>query len=203
MCIRDSHLTGLLEVLKRYRVERILASPVSSDLPVFKEWLQVAKSKNVEYITAQTGQQIMLNSGAILDILNPPWVPDSDADTDENAIVTRLSYGNHSILFTSDIGYTAETRIMRERLVRDSEILKIGHHGSNNSTSAGFLKVVKPFVAIISAGQDNQFGHPAKATLDRISASGIKNIFRTDMNGTITLLIDANDPGIRVKTERK
>ena len=65
-----------------------------------------------------------------------------------------------------------------------------------------FLNSIDPYIAVISAGADNQFGHPAKATLERITESGINSIYRTDLNGTITLQIDMKNPGIRVKTER-
>ena len=198
------HLTGLLEVLKRYQVKKVLASPVPSDLPSYQEWLQLINSRNIEYKTAQSGQQIILSNGAILDILNPPGnvMADAAPDPDQNAIVARLSCGIHSILFTSDIGSETETRLLRERLVKDSDVLEIGHHGSNNSTSTMFLNSIDPYIAVISAGADNQFGHPAKATLERITESGINSIYRTDLNGTITLQIDMKNPGIRVKTER-
>jgi competence protein ComEC len=198
------HLTGLLEVVKRYQVERVLASPAISDLPSYQEWRQLIKSKNTEYTTARSGQQFILNNGAVLDILNPADNVEAaaTADPDGNSIVARLSCGPQSLLFTSDIGEKTETHLLRERMVKHSDILKIAHHGSDTSSSTAFLKAVSPSIAIISAGVSNQFGHPAKAVMERIAASGIQAIYRTDLNGTITFLFDTQGSKMFLETER-
>jgi competence protein ComEC len=197
------HLTGLLEVLKRYQVKKVLASSISSNLPAYQEWLQLIKDQKTEYITAKAGQQIMLSNGARLDILNPldNINTNSQADPDENAVVVRLAYGLQSILFTADIGSETETRLIRDRLINNTDVLMIAHHGSSTSSSNTFLKAVNPSIAVISAGADNQFGHPAKDTLERISTAGIKTIFRTDLNGSITFSMGTTASSIRIKKD--
>jgi competence protein ComEC len=197
------HLTGLLEVLKRYDVEKVIDSPNISNLPPYQEWLNLIKSKNIEYITAQTGQKAILINGAVLEILSPPSSGNIDFkdDPDENAIVTRLTCGPHNLLFTSDIGSETETRLLRERLVKSSDILKIAHHGSDTSSSIAFLKAIHASSGVISVGAGNQFGHPAKATLERIAEAGIKVIYRTDINGTVTFNFDMDGSNILVITE--
>jgi competence protein ComEC len=138
------HLTGLLEVMKRYQIGKVLASPLSSDLPAYQEFLQISKKQKIEYLTAISGQIIMLSNGAILEILNPSDNIDTDSavDMDEYSLVISLSYGSHSLLLTSDIGSKTESLLLRERLVQSVDILKIAHHGSGNSSSAPFLKAV-------------------------------------------------------------
>ena len=193
------HLTGLLEILKRYSVKKVLISSLTSDLPAYQEFMKIMKEKNIKSITAQTGQQIQFNNGAVLDILSTSNI-DSIGDPDQNAIVARLSLGLHSLLLTSDIGSETETRLLHERLVKRTDILKIAHHGSKTSTTDKFLQVVNPSAVVISVGANNQFGHPDTEVLNRIKTSGIKTIFRTDLNGTICFNI--NDAAIRVSTER-
>jgi competence protein ComEC len=194
------HLTGLLEILKRYRVKKVLASPVISNLPAYNEWLQITQYKKIEYLIAQAGQRIVLSSGAKLEVLNPAVNigTDSKTDPDENAVVASLSYGPHSFLFTSDIGYETELRLQRERLVNNTEILKIAHHGSEQSSSATFLRAVNPSIAVISVGAQNQFGHPARGTLERISESGIKTLYRTDLDGTVTFELGISSSEIHI-----
>jgi competence protein ComEC len=197
------HLAGLLEVLKRYRVEKVLASPISSDSPSYRQWLALIKTKKIEYLEAQTGQRFFLSHGAVLDILNPPQAAGADAaaEPDQNAVVARLSCGPGSLLFTSDIGSETETRLLRERLVQHADILKIAHHGSNTSSSVAFLKAVSPSLAVISAGADNRFGHPDPAVIETIAASGVKTVFRTDVNGTITFDFDFERATVYFETE--
>lgn len=198
------HLTGLVEVMKRYQIGKILTSPSSSDLPAYHEFLQLVKEKRINYFTAKTGQSLMLSNGAILDILNPPDTTDinSVSDLDQNSIVIRLTYGQHSLLLTSDIGSQTEFLLLHDRLIKNTDILKIPHHGSSTSSSNLFLNAVNSTVAVISVGANNQFGHPDKDVLARIAESGIKIIYRTDLNGTITFVMDDNSSTIWVKTEQ-
>jgi len=190
--------------MKRYQVGKILASPSSSDLPAYYEFLQLVKEKKIDYFTAISGQSLMLSNGAVLDILNPPDTTDinSVSDLDQNSVVIFLTYGQHSFLLTSDIGSQTESLLLHDRLIKNADILKIPHHGSGTSSSNLFLNAVDASVAVISVGENNQFGHPDKDVLARIAESGTKIIYRTDLNGTITFVMDINSPTIWVKTER-
>jgi competence protein ComEC len=84
--------------------------------------------------------------------------------------------------------------------VPKADVLKVAHHGSSSSTSEGFLKVVSPTVAVISVGAGNDYGHPAKVTLDRLAAVGAK-VYRTDQGGTIAATTDGST--LSVTTERE
>ncbi len=199
------HLTGLLEVMKRYQIGKILASPLSSDLPSYQEFLQRAVENKIEYLIAKSGQQFMLSNGALLNILNPSdnIYTESSVEIDDCSLVMLLTYGDHSIFLTSDIGSKTESLLLRERLVKNTDILKIAHHGSATSSSASFLMVTNPAIAVISVGANNQFGHPDQSVLARIHEAGIKTIYRTDLDGTITFVIDDKSSTFRVKTARK
>jgi beta-lactamase superfamily II metal-dependent hydrolase len=91
-------------------------------------------------------------------------------------------------LLVGDIQETNEARLVSENnTALDVEVLKAGHHGSRTSSSSPFLNAVTPEVVIISAGAGNTYGHPHQEALDRISAARTEHLFRTDIDGTITL----------------
>lgn len=112
-----------------------------------------------------------------------------------SSIVIRMTYGEQSFLFMGD----AEEENEVSRSWTQTNVVKIGHHGSNTSTSQSFLNQVKPEVAIISVGAENKYGHPKQITLDKLENMQIK-IYRTDVNGTITIICDGQNN--KIETEK-
>jgi competence protein ComEC len=198
------HLSGLIEVLKRYQVKQVLFLNSVSNSPAYQEWLNLIEAKQISAYPGRSGQKINLNYHSELEILNPPDLSSSESDNDlENkGIVVRLSRDHISFLFTADIAQTAESRMLQEKANLKSTIIKVAHHGSNSSSSAGFMAVSQPQFAVISAGADNQFGHPGEQTMDRLKESlGSENhIYRTDKSGTIEFTTDGEK--LWVKTDR-
>ena len=197
------HLTGLVEVLHRYRVKQVLAPDLTGDSPIYEEWLRLIKDKNIKYTVAQAGQQINLGEGAAIKVLNPQISPltDTESDIDNNGVVLRLSMGEVSFLLTADIGREAEWELIARRADLKSTVLKVAHHGSDTSTTPEFLAVVKPQLAVISVGVDNRFGHPSDEVIERLEKIlGLENIYRTDEHGTIEFTTDGEK--LWVKTER-
>ena len=118
-----------------------------------------------------------------------------------NALVCKLNYKKFSMLFTGDIEQEAEKLLFlkyKNSNKLNSNILKVGHHGSKTSSTEDFLKLVKPKIALIGVGKDNNFGHPNKEVLDRLKSINAK-IYRTDENGEISIVINKNC-NIKVKT---
>ena len=110
-----------------------------------------------------------------------------------NAIVCNLHYKNFSMLFTGDIEEIAEKEILnvysqKEKLLK-ANILKVGHHGSKTSSTKEFLNIIKPQIAIIGVGKNNNFGHPNENVLERLQKLNCK-IFRTDINGEISIEVN-------------
>jgi competence protein ComEC len=103
-----------------------------------------------------------------------------------------MTYDNMSFLFTGDLGFEGERQLLNSGLDLGAEVLKAGHHGSATSTSEEFLSRVNPTFAVISAGKDNNFGHPSPKVLDMLKQKGIK-IFRTDLQGAVTFKIQKNN----------
>lgn len=110
-----------------------------------------------------------------------------------NAIVCNLHYKDFSMLFTGDIEEIAEQQIIelysKNKNMLRANILKVGHHGSKTSSTSEFINIVKPQIAVIGVGKNNKFGHPSDVILKRLNNLNC-NIFRTDLNGEISIKID-------------
>jgi competence protein ComEC len=183
------HLSGLVEVLKRYQVKGVLAPNLYTENPLFQEWLAVIKSKNIPISYADRGQRIALNNGAAIEILNPVFsnTPGDDSVFESQGIVLKVTQGQHSFLLTADIDKETELQLLQARQDMKCTILKAAHHGSYSSTSSEFLSASQPQYAVISSGADNTFGHPSPAVLQRLSN---QTVYRTDTSGTIEFTTD-------------
>jgi len=193
----DDHVTGLVEVLRRYEVKRVLYPDLDYEAVVYDEWLELIDEKNIPCTSAQVGQAIDLGSGATLEVLNPPvqFLEGTESDIDNNGVVTRLEMGEVSFLLT------AERYILEQGMELESTVLKIGHHGSDTSTCPEFLAAVDPEVAVISVGADNPYGHPSDEVITRLTERlGEDRVYLTSESGTITFTTDGNR--LWVETER-
>jgi competence protein ComEC len=187
------HVTGLVEVLQRYKVKQVLEPGVSYNSSIYQEWLNVVEDKGIEYNIARVGKEIDLGSGIELEVLNPPegLFEETSHDVDNNGVVLRLTWGKVSFLFTADIREEAEFELIGQRANLKSTVLKIAHHGSSTSTSQQFLAAVDPEVTVICVGADNPFGHPSPDVMNRlIDRLGDNNVYRTDEDGTVEFITD-------------
>lgn len=195
------HITGLIEVMKRYRVGKVLYPDMdfTSQSAVADAWLAVVKEKNIEQCVAKSGQQVNLE-GVMAEVILPKLPPDDDS-VNANSVALRVSRGKISFLLTADITSATEFELILERANLQSTVLKVAHHGSAYGTSAEFLAVAEPVAAVISVGKDNKFGHPAPEVMQRLEEKvGKENIYRTDDNGTVEFITDGEK--LWVKRER-
>jgi competence protein ComEC len=187
------HITGLVEVLQRYKVKQVLEPGVSYNSSIYQEWCNLVEEKHIKQDKAQVGQEIDLGNGIKLEVLNPPaslWEGTSD-DVDNNGVVLRLSWSQVSFLFTADIGEEVEFELIGQRANLKSTVLKVAHHGSKTSTTSQFLAAVDPDIAVISVGADNPFGHPTNEVIERLVGKlGEDNVYRTDQDSTIEFVTD-------------
>jgi competence protein ComEC len=187
------HVTGLVEVLNRYRVKEVLYPDLDFESGIYDEWLRLVEEKEIKCTLAQAGQQINLGDGVIIEVLNPqsPLLSGTDSDIDNNAAILRLSMGEVSFLLTADMMREAELEMIYNRANLESTVLKVAHHGSDTSTTSEFLAVASPQLAVISVGADNDYGHPSPEVMARlIEKVGSENIYRTDEDGTIEFITD-------------
>lgn len=185
------HLDGLVEVLKRYDVDMVLETGVNHSIPEYDEWRRLLKEKNVKVVIAKAGQRVRLSDSAYLGILTPfeGFEGTSPKDIHDAMVVSKLVYASTTVLFMGDAEKSIEYRLLLSGFNLDTDILKIGHHGSKTSTSEEFLKIVSPDIAIIQSGRKNRYGHPAQEVLDRLAVIGAK-LFRNDLDGDIRLESD-------------
>ena len=109
-----------------------------------------------------------------------------------NSIVMRLDYGEFSLLLAGDAEAQTEDRLTNKDLNLPAKVLKVAHHGSKYASSENFLKRVKPEAAVISTSEFNRYGHPAPAVLERLKVAGVRQLYRTDLQGEITITTTGN-----------
>jgi len=187
------HLAGLLEVLKRYKVENILWTGIIRDTPEFKQWEKEISEEKANIKIAHSIQKIIA-SKTVLEILYPleNLAGQEFEDSNDTSIVSRLVFGENSFLFTGDIRKSEEKALLEQRADLDSDILKVAHHGSKTSTSKEFVEKVFPEIAVISLGKENSYGHPHQEVLDILEDYGIK-VLRTDQKGDIKIISDGKN----------
>ena len=185
------HLLGLIEVLKKYKVENILWTGIIRDTPEYKEWEELIKEEGARIYIAKSKEKILMSNGILMDILYPFENLEGKEiqNSNDTSIVGRLVLGYNSFLFTGDISETAEKEMIGKTMEIDSDVLKIAHHGSKTSTSEEFLLGVSPEIAVISVGKDNSYGHPTQEVLENLNKYGIR-VLRTDEVGDIKIISD-------------
>ncbi|WP_440590014.1 DEAD/DEAH box helicase family protein [Neobacillus kokaensis] len=132
-----------------------------------------------------------------VDISRSQAIAQSKSDLNNWSAVLRLVYGKKSFLFTGDAEVRSEKDMINSKQALKADVLKLGHHGAKTSTSAAFLKAVKPTYAVVSVGKGNRYGHPTSTVLNRLKAQKIKT-YRTDQSGHI--IFTTNGSKISVKT---
>jgi competence protein ComEC len=188
------HIGGMAAVLENFRVGRLwIGREVSSSAQTALE--DLARSKHIPIEHEQRGQTSDWDT-VNMQVL---WPELSSGETfsraqNNDSLVLRLSYGRRTFLLAGDLEKQAEREIvsgMGEGALR-ADVLKVGHHGSKNSTTEGFLARVSPQLALISAGAENTYGHPNAELLERLHRAGVRTL-RTDVDGAIHVLTDGKD----------
>ncbi|HEY9403264.1 MAG TPA: ComEC/Rec2 family competence protein [Pyrinomonadaceae bacterium] len=191
------HIGGADEVIKGTKVFKVLDSKVPNTTKNYEDFLDAIEGRvenpQDNFITAAPGQTFYLGSGAIISVLAPiqplftkDQLRSGGNEPNANSVVTRLDYGEFSMLLTGDAEAQTEARMMEQGARLAAKVLKVGHHGSKYASSADFLRQAKFKDAVISCGADNRYGHPSQEVLDRLRESGVK-VYRTDLQGAITI----------------
>jgi len=196
---QEDHAAGLIEVLKKYDVKNILWAEGEYNSPIFGAWREAVKEESADEIDAVAGKTIDLGAGAILTILFPAASTAGSfvKNPNDNSVVIMLEYKENRFLFTGDAESATERKLVGMGTDLKADVLKVGHHGSNTSTTEGFLSEIKPQVAVIEVGAKNRYGHPRKEVLGRLEKNGIK-YYRTDTDGTVEIVSDGNNFKIKI-----
>ncbi len=182
------HISGLVDVLERYRVNSLFLPRIQNNTLAYQKLLRAALKNHVAVKETWGVENISLDKGINFKILNPLRGEQYKNDNDFG-IVGFLTYGKFQALFTADISQEKEEKIMKF-LPRNITVLKVAHHGSRYSSSFNFLNYIHPQISIIQVGKNN-YGHPAKETLDKLKSIG-SSMLRTDRDGDIEIFSDGN-----------
>lgn len=180
------HYMAFPEILNKYQVRNILVTAHQPDDLLYNIWQEKLIDKNISSQVVKAGEVFKISDDLSWQII----VADSNhEDFNDSSLVVRLSYKDVDFLFMGDLPNTGEERVLDLGFVLESEVLKVGHHGSRYSSSQEFLDQVKPGLCIIQSGQDNKFDHPHQETIDRLRSIGCQ-IKNTQDLGTISLKTD-------------
>lgn len=186
----DDHAEGLLSVLDSMKVGAIMYG-VAEDVDIYNEMIEIAQKRGIKMLKVQRGDSFSVD-GAHFKVLNPDPFAQGSQSSNDNSVVLKMKYNDISFLFTGDLEYQAERELAASGLDIKADVLKAGHHGSRSSTSKEFLEKVRPACAVISVGEDNNFGHPMPEVLNRLSDNNV-SIFRTDTDGAIIFKISGRN----------
>lgn len=184
------HITGLFEIVRTFKIDKVLLPKIEGpeeEKDLYLSFLKLLQEKNIKTLFLKEGHKISFPGKIFLLTL---WPEENfiSKDTNDFSIVLKLSFGKIDFLFTGDLPKNIEYKLLAQDLNLESEILKVAHHGSKNSTSEYFLKKVLPEVAVISVGE-NRYGHPTREVLELLSKYDIK-VLRTDLDGDIKIISD-------------
>ena len=186
----SDHITGLIGALKNYQVNFILKTQVESSTQTYqslKEVIDREIAQGGQVVEGLYGVRLRFPNGAQAEIYYPFAETDKEVrDKNATSIVTKITYGQNSFLLMGDLPIAEERELIGFNLPLQSNVLKLGHHGSRYSSSPEFLRYVHPQTAIISVGK-NRYGHPHQEVIRRLSREKI-NFWRTDRRGDIEYL---------------
>lgn len=193
----EDHIGGIDDVIKKIEIGKFYMPKVSHTTKTFRNVIAAAQAKKLNIRPAKAGVEIVNQPGLKIDILAP--LRDEYEALNNYSAVIKLTYGDRSWLFTGDAEALSEQDLLQHNANLKADVLNVGHHGSVTSTTDEFLQEVAPRLAVISAGKDNDYGHPHQEVLKRLQEAGI-DIYRTDSQGTIVITDDGTN--IETKTLR-
>lgn len=193
------HIGEMTTILENFPVERFIMSfmPEGEEptTKVYLSMLELLDEKNIPIDEAEPGKTYTLGTSQF-QILAPL---EGDDDPNAMSVVTRLTFGDRSFLFTGDAEEGVERQILARGYTVKADVLKAGHHGSRTSTSDSFLRAVDPEIAVITCGEGNMYGHPHNETMIRLNKADITT-YRADACGDIVITSDGTS--LEVVTEK-
>lgn len=180
----EDHIGGIAGALN-YATAGVVLCPVTYyDSKAFQNFAKTVNSQGLSITVPSAGQTFQLGSASFRIL-----AVNAGNDPNNSSIVLRIVYGKTSFLFTGDAERETEQAILNSGQDLQSTVLKVGHHGSETSTSYVWLREIMPEYAVISVGKGNSYGHPTEEVLSRLRDADVKTL-RTDMQGDIVCVSD-------------
>jgi len=195
----SDHIGGLADIISNFNVGKVIVPKIPDELTpttkAYENFLLAVKDKSLKLAAANAGDVYEIGKGNFK-ILGP--LTDEYSNLNNYSVVTYLTYGENSFIFTGDAESQAEKDMLEAGMIEHADVLKVGHHGSNTSSSNEFLEAVMPDYAVIMCG-DNSYNHPHEKTVSKL-AEYTDKIYRTDMQGTV--VIETNGEELTVSFEK-
>ena len=186
----EDHIGGLPGAFNYATADLTLCPTTIYDSDAFNDFKKYAE-KNGGGITIPSAGDTYTLGSATIDILGV----NDGSDTNNTSIVLKITYGSTAFLFTGDAEREVEQAILNRETDLSATVLKVGHHGSDTSTTYPFLREIMPEYAIISVGKGNSYGHPTDNNLSRLRDADV-TVYRTDLNGDIFVTSDGQSVSI-------
>ena len=184
----DDHIGGAEYLIGEIAVDSMVLSNVlpndDENAQCLNYLKQSAATKQIKCYTATAGMVINIGNFELTVLMSD----DNAKEENDTSVIIMAKNGEHKFLFTGDAEAVAERKLIKENINFDCDVLKVGHHGSNTSSIADFLKIASPEYAVISVGKDNSYGHPHGDVLSRLADANV-TVLRTDILGNITFQI--------------
>ncbi len=195
----NDHIGGIPYILEKFDIGMVIDNGLNYNSAIYKKYLELIQSKGIKHIVARAGNKIELSNSARIYVLHPTeQFVKSDNEKDygmghnvnNSSVVIKIQYGETSFLLVGDAEKEAEESMIKiyDTFLK-SNWLKVGHHGSETSSSPAFVLKVKPEWAVISVGKYNKYNHPSDIVLRRYALIGSK-IHRTDEEGAGIFISD-------------
>ena len=190
----SDHIGGMSSIVENFDIKNIYMPKAVSVSKTYENLLNTISNKNLKIKTAKTGVNIINTQELNISFIAPN--KDEYDELNNYSAIVRIKYKDRVFLFMGDAEKESESELAGDL---KADVIKVGHHGSDTSSSLAFAKKVKPEYAIISVGIDNKYNHPVKTILNRWELLGAK-IYRTDLNGDI--IITTNGKTLDIKTTK-
>ncbi len=185
----DDHLSGLIGALYAFQVQNVIAPGYVADTKTYTSFCNAVSGEGLTAILPKTGDTYTFGTAEFTIVSKTELMNQNQASANNSSIAIRVTNGAHSFLVTGDAQEEAESAMCYAGEDLKSDVYVAGHHGSGSSSIEVFLDAVDPYMAVISCGVDNSYGHPADRVINSFQQRNIK-IYRTDIDGTITITSD-------------
>ncbi|MCC0683251.1 ComEC/Rec2 family competence protein [Clostridioides sp. ZZV14-6345] len=182
----SDHIGSLDNVVKKFKVNSMYMPEQSTDSEAYQNLINSCTDKNLSIQYLYKGDVLNIDNNINIYVLSPSHIQE---ESNLNSIVFKLTFNNNSFLFMGDAEEPNEKEILHSFELNNINFIKIGHHGSNSSSSLEFIKKISPDIATISCGYKNQYGHPHREVINTLKQNHV-SIYRTDRIGDIVFYSD-------------
>lgn len=185
----SDHIGGIAQIIDAFPIANFYLGPEIANTSSYGNMLDALERHGIQPTVPQIGERLQFDSGATLTFLGPDEQM-TDKSLNNRSLITLFQTGAHRILFMGDAEAAAERTLLARHPQLPCEILKVGHHGADTSTSMELLDAVQPATAVISCGINNEYGHPSPDTLQNLTLAGVDDVRITANDGTIVIPLD-------------